>query len=420
MSLEFADIEQIPKDYRNFEEMFENFINKNALVTHRRWDHSIELIKEKQIPDDYVRTLSERERKIIKEYIDENLKKDYIRSSKASAGQSITFASKSDNEIRFCIDFRRLNDITKKKSSVLSLMADLQRQIIRAKWFTQLNLRDAFHLIRIKEGDEWKTVFKTEYELFEYTVMSFGLENASATFQAIISEVLQKYLKEFVIAYLNDIKIYLNTFEEHKIHVKKVLKVLQKAELRLKLKKCKFHIQRIKFLKWILSSGKIEINSNKLNFILTYSAPQIEKQLLRFLGMTVFFKNAISEYSQKTVSLTDFLQKDTKFVWTNIQQNVFQKMKNMFRASEALKDFDLNEETFVKINVSDKAIDGCLCQGLKRKVVSYFFRKLSPAEQNYIIEDKEMLVIVSALQNWRIYVEGTDRQMIVLSNYKNL
>ena len=136
MSLESADIEQVSKDYKNFEKIFKNLMNKDALVAHRRWDHSIELIKKKNIFDDYLRTLSEKERKIIKEYIDENLKKNYIKLSKASAEQSIIFAPKSDNEIRLCIDFRKLNNIIKKRNSVLSLMSDLQRQIIRAKWFT--------------------------------------------------------------------------------------------------------------------------------------------------------------------------------------------------------------------------------------------------------------------------------------------
>ena len=133
MSLESADIEQISKDYRNFERMFENLMNKDALIAHRRCHHSIEFMKEEDISDDYVRTLLEKERKIIKEYIDKNLKKNYIRSSKASAEQSITFASKSDNKIRLYIDFRKLNDIIKKRSSVLSLMTDLQQQIVRAK-----------------------------------------------------------------------------------------------------------------------------------------------------------------------------------------------------------------------------------------------------------------------------------------------
>ena len=323
MSFESAKIEQISKDYRDFEGVFENLMNKDALVAHRRWDHSIEFMKEKNISDDYVRTLSEKERKIVKDHIDENLKKSYIRSSKASAEQSIIFASKSDNEIRLCIDFRKLNDIIKKRSSALSLMTDLQRQIVRVKWFTQLDLRNTFHLIRMKESDKWKTVFKTEFELFEYTIMSFELKNASTTFQTIISKILQKYLKNFVITYLNDIAVYSNTLKKHKLHVKKVLKTLQKAGLRLKLKKCKFHVQRSKFLRWILLSESIEINSDKLDSILTYSRPKTEKQLLQFLEMTVFFKNAISEYSHKTVSLTDLLRKDIKFIWTKEQEQAF-------------------------------------------------------------------------------------------------
>ena len=226
ISFESANIEQISKDYKNFEKMFENFMNKDALVAHRRWNHSIELMKEKNISDDYVRTLSEKERKIVKEYIDENLKKNYIKSSKANAEQSIIFASKLDNKIQLYINFKKLNDRIKKRSSTLSLMTDLQRQIIKAKWFTHLNLRNAFYLIRMKEDDEWKTAFKTKFELFEYIIISFGLKNASATFQAIISKILREYLKDFVIAYLNDITIYSNTLKKYKSHVKKVLKIL--------------------------------------------------------------------------------------------------------------------------------------------------------------------------------------------------
>ena len=219
-------------------------------------------------------------------------------------------------------------------------MTDLQRQIIKVKWFTQLDLRNAFHLIKMKKDDEWKTVFKTEFELFEYTIISFELKNASATFQTIISKILRKYLKNFVIIYLNDITVYSNMLKEHKSHVRKVFKALQKTELRFKLKKCKFHVQRIKFLKWILSSESIEINSNKLNSILIYFRSETKKQLLQFLKMTVFFKNAISEYFHKTVSLTNLLRKDVKFIWTKEQKQTFQKMKNMFRASQALKDYN--------------------------------------------------------------------------------
>ena len=94
----------------------------------------------------------------------------------------------------------------------------------------------------MKEDDEWKTAFKTEFELFEYTIILFELKRASPTFQAIISKILQDYLKDFVITYLNDITVYSNTLKEHKSYVKKVFKALQKAEPKLKLKKCKFHV----------------------------------------------------------------------------------------------------------------------------------------------------------------------------------
>ena len=180
--------------------------------------------------------------------------------------------------------------------------------------------------------------------MFEYTIMSFELKNAPTTFQAIISKILQEYLKNFVITYLNNITVYSIMLKKYKSHVRKVLKILQKEGLRLKLKKCKFHVQRIKFLKWILSSEFIEINSNKLDSILIYLRSETKKQFLRFLGITVFFKNAISEYFHKTVSLTDLLRKDIKFIWTREQKQTFQKMKNMFRALQALRNYDSKEK----------------------------------------------------------------------------
>ena len=123
------------------------------------------------------------------------------------------FVPKKDGTDRLCVDYRQLNDITVKNRYPLPNIAELTDRLSRAKIFTALDLRDGYHLIRIKKGEEWKTAFRTRYGHFEYTVMPFGLTNAPATFQELINNVLRPYLDIFVIAYLDDILIYLENEE---------------------------------------------------------------------------------------------------------------------------------------------------------------------------------------------------------------
>ena len=111
----------------------------------------------------------------------------------------------------------------------------------RAKYFTKLDIRGAYNLIRMADGDEWKTAFRTRYGLFESLVMPFGLTNAPATFQAYINETLSAYLDRFCSAFLDDTIIYSETLEEHVTHVRQVLQRLSDAGLHLNPKKCEFH-----------------------------------------------------------------------------------------------------------------------------------------------------------------------------------
>ena len=131
--------------------------------------------------------------------------------------------------------------MTIKNRYLISLCKELFNNILRACWYTQLNLKNAFNLICIREENEWKIAFKTRYELFKYQVISFELIIVLTTFQKVINKILKKYLNVFVTAYLNNILIYFNTKKKHEQHVRKVLKKLKEAELKVKLKKSRFH-----------------------------------------------------------------------------------------------------------------------------------------------------------------------------------
>ena len=185
--------------------------------------------------------LTEEESQVLKEYIEENLKKGFIRPSESPAGYPVLFQKKKDGTLRLCIDYKKLNAVTVRNSYPLPLITDIIERVQGANYFTKLDLRSAYNLIRIREGDEYKTAFRTKYGHYEYLVMPFGLTNAPATFQSFINSVLRPYLEKFVILYLDDILIYSKTLDEHVEHVRTVLKTLLKNNLYAKPKKCEFH-----------------------------------------------------------------------------------------------------------------------------------------------------------------------------------
>jgi hypothetical protein len=154
------------------------------------------------------------------------LQKGFIRRSESPAGYLVLFVLKKNGKLRLCIDYWKLNDITIKNRYPLLNIGELRDWLAYAEIFTALDLRGAYNLIRIKEGEEWKMVFRTRYGHFEYLVMPFGLTNALATCQELINNVLRAYLDIFVIAYLDDILIYSQNEKEHKEHVRAVLTLL--------------------------------------------------------------------------------------------------------------------------------------------------------------------------------------------------
>ena len=171
----------IPEQYKDFEDVFQKK-NADMLPEHRPYDCAIDLQEGAQPPFGPIYNLSQTELAELRKYIDENLAKNFIRHSKSPAGAPILFVKKKDGSLRMCVDYRGLNKVTKKNRYPLPLISGLLEQLGCARIFTKIDLRGAYNLVRIKEGDEWKTVFRTRYGHFKYNVMSFGLTNAPVVF----------------------------------------------------------------------------------------------------------------------------------------------------------------------------------------------------------------------------------------------
>ncbi len=240
---------------------------KEELITkipeHSKWDHAIDLIDGATPTFHKIYSLSPTELDALREYLNDMLRKGHIRPSTSEAGYPVMFIPKKNGKLRLVVDYRRLNAITKKDRTPLPLIEELRDRLIGKQYFTTLNLKGAYNLIRIKEGDEWKTTFRTKYGLYEYTVLPFGLTKAPATFQRIINNVLREHLDHFVVIYLDDILVFSDTLEEHKEHVHQVLNALQEAKLLVEPEKSRFHAQEVTSLATLLGQEKLRWNQRK-------------------------------------------------------------------------------------------------------------------------------------------------------------
>jgi transposase InsO family protein len=411
----------IPHEYNEFKKLFEEELGKEALPKHQPWDHEIKLEPGKQPGFQPIYGMSEKELDELKEYIDKNVKKGFIRPSVSPAGFPVMFVPKPNGKLRLCVDFRRLNEITIKNRYPLPNISELRDRLSHAKIFTALDLRGAYNLIRMKEGEEWKTAFRTRYGHYEYTVMPFGLTNAPATCQALINNVLREHLDIFVVAYLDDILIYSRNEKEHTEHVRTVLRLLQQHDLLVDPDKCKWHQEELEFLGCIVGKNGVKMSPKKIEVVKNWPTPTTVKEVQAFLGFVNFNRQFIQNFSKIAIPLTELTKKENAFEWTDKADKAFHTLKEACVEPPVLVTFRNGEPLRFETDASDLAIGMCAKQERDGKwhPIAYHSRKFSSAEENYDVHDKELLAIVVALEHWRIYAESCS-DLTIFSDHKNL
>ncbi|KAI7791583.1 hypothetical protein IRJ41_025951 [Triplophysa rosa] len=248
-------------------------------------------------------------------YIRDSLQAGLIHRSSSPAGAGFFFVQKKDGSLRPCIDYRGLNDITIKNRYPLPLMSSAFELLQGAKVFTKLDLRNAYHLVRIREGDEWKTAFNTPTGHYEYLVLPFGLTNAPAVFQGLVNSVLGEMINQFVFVYLDDILIFSPSLQAHTQHVRRVLQRLLENRLFVKAEKCEFHAESVTFLGHILSTSGIQADPAKTEAVAEWPVPDTRKGLQRFLGFANFYRRFIRNFGQIAAPLTALTSTKTSFRW---------------------------------------------------------------------------------------------------------
>src|SRR2546421_3442906 len=270
---------------------------------------------------------NDEKKKIIKEEIEEMEKSGIIRRSYSPWASPVVIIDKKDGSKRFCIDFRKVNDITKTDAHPLPRIDDLLEQFRTARYFSSMDLASGYWQVEMDEQDKEKTAFTCHLGLYEFNVMPFGLKNAPATFQRLMNHVLKEYLYEFAVVYIDDILIYSKTFEEHMEHLEKIFEKLKEAELMIKLKKCKFCESNIEFLGHVVGRDGLKPDPGKIEKIKNLKRPTNLTTLRGVLGLFSYYRKFVKNFTRIAKPMNELLKKDNEFKWTEKQQEAFETLK---------------------------------------------------------------------------------------------
>jgi hypothetical protein len=202
----------------------------------------------------------------------------------------VLFVDKKDGTQRMCVDYRSLNEVTVKNKYPLLQIEDLFGQMKGASVFSKIDLRSGYHQLKVQESDIRKTTFCTQYGLYEYTVMSFGLANVSAYFMYLMNKVFMEYLDKFVVVFINDILIFSKMEEEHERHLRLVLEKLRSNKLYGKFSKCEFWLTEVAFLGHVISAGGVSVDLGKVKDVLNWMPPTTASEIQSFLGLAGYYR----------------------------------------------------------------------------------------------------------------------------------
>ena len=396
-----------------------------SLPPHRKGvDHEINLVEGKtndDIPAMPLYQMSKDQLLVLRKTLTELLDNGFIRVSNSPAAAPVIFVKKPGGGLRFCVDYRRLNEISRKDSYPIPRIDETLRTIATAKYISKVDVISAFHRIRVKEGDEWKTAFNTRFGLYEWLVTPFGLTGAPATFQRYINWVLRDELDVCCSAYLDDVVIYSDTQKEHRDAVLRIIRKLADAGLQLDFDKSEFEASIIKYLGYLVETGKgLRADPEKLEAIRKWEPPKKVKGVRGFLGFCNYYRQFIDGYANIAEPLTRLTRKDQPFNWTSDCQLAFDRLKEALVNAPVLAKWTPGLETAIECDSSGYAVGGTLMQKVDGlwHAVAYFSKKHSSAESNYPIHDKEMLAVVRCIREWRTELAG--QHFEVWSDHRNL
>ena len=275
-----------------------------------------------------------------KKYFIENLFKYFITFNKILYFLLILFAMKINEDLQFCVDYKKFNVMTKQNRYFLLLIKEIIEKIIKCKHFIKLNIIAVFNKFRMHLDSENYTIFITILSVYKYRVLSFDLINDFNSFQQYINDALWKFLNDFYQIYFNDILIYNRIKKKHIRHIRLMLNKFREINLQMNIKKCEFNVETIVFLNVIISKFDLRMNSKKTKIIINWIISINLKEMQGFVRFTNFYQRFIKNFSKVIQLLMKLMKKDQSFVWNETCFKAFQKFKNWVVFAFILRHFD--------------------------------------------------------------------------------
>jgi len=345
----------------------------------------------------------------IREEVDKMLKAGIIESSYSEWSNPIVMVKKPNGKYRFCLDFRKVNSLSKKDAYPLPNMNGILDKLRAARYISTIDLSQAYFQIPLAEKSREITAFSVPGKgLYHFTRMPYGLTGAPATFQRLLDRLIGPEMEPFAFAYLDDIVIVTPTFEEHMAWLRKVLDKITGAGLTVNLDKCEFCRSQVRYLGFIVQGEGLTVDPEKTRPILEYPAPRNLKQLRRFLGMSSWYRRFIPQFATLSEPLTRLLKKGKRWGWGDDQVRAFDQIRERLTTAPTLSCPSFEEPFALQTDASSVGLGAVLTQNIEgeERVIAFASRALADPEKKYSVTEQECLAVVWAIQKFRPYLEG--------------
>ena len=348
--------------------------------------------------------LSPEKAAILKHQLTELLQLGIIEESFSPWASPVVMVPKADSTLRLCTDFRKVNSVTIADPFPLPRVEDLLDRIGKAKYLTKLDMTRGYWQVPLDDVSVPVSAFVTPFGHFQWRYMPFGLRNAPASFSRIVSKLLTG-LESFCAAYLDDIIIFSDVWEDHVKHLKEVFSRIKNAGFTLNSQKCEFAAAEIDYLGHHIGLGSVQPRAKKVEALLAYPRPTNRKQLQAFLGLAGYYRKFVPHFADISAVLSDLLKKGNRFEWTEEREKAFLDLKSRLATRPVLRPPDYSLPFCLATDASDKAIGATLFQTVDEieHPICFYSKKLDSHQKNYSTIEKEALALILSVRTFSIY-----------------